>query len=43
MSGPYDDIINLPHPTSLTHPQMSIQDTICCAVLSSVGLSGSCR
>ena len=26
MSGPYDDIINLPHPTSLTHPQMSIQD-----------------
>lgn len=26
MSGPYDDIINLPHPTSLKHPQMSIQD-----------------
>ena len=26
MSGQYDDIINLPHPTSLNHPQMSIQD-----------------
>ena len=26
MSGPYDDIINLPHPTSIKHPQMSIQD-----------------
>ena len=26
MSGPYDDIINLSHPTSLKHPQMSIQD-----------------
>lgn len=24
MSGPYDDIIHLPHPVSPTHPQMSI-------------------
>lgn len=23
MTGPYDDIINLPHPTSLRHPRMS--------------------
>ena len=22
MSGPYDDIINLPHPTSERHPRM---------------------
>lgn len=26
MSGPYDDIINLPHPTSVKHPRMSIQN-----------------
>ena len=26
MSGPYDDIINLPHPTSKRHPRMSIRD-----------------
>lgn len=26
MSGPYDDIINLPHPTSIKHPRMSIQN-----------------
>lgn len=26
MSGPYDDIINLPHPTSKRHPRMSLHD-----------------
>lgn len=26
MSGPYDDILNLPHPTSKNHPRMSIQE-----------------
>ena len=26
MSGPYDDIINLPHPTSTKHPRMPISD-----------------
>ena len=26
MSGPYDDIFNLPHPTSVKHPRMSIQN-----------------
>lgn len=26
MSGPYDDIIELPHPTSAKHPRMSISD-----------------
>ena len=26
MSGPYDDIINLPHPVSQPHPQMSMHD-----------------
>lgn len=26
MSGPYDDIINLPHPTSKRHPRMPICD-----------------
>lgn len=26
MSGPYDDIINLPHPVSQRHPQMSMHD-----------------
>ena len=26
MSGPYDDIINLPHPTSRRHPRMPIRD-----------------
>ena len=26
MSGPYDDIINLPHPTSKQHPRMPIRD-----------------
>ena len=26
MSGPYDDIIDLPHPTSAKHPRMSISD-----------------
>ena len=26
MSRPYDDIINLPHPTSKRHPRMSIHD-----------------
>ena len=26
MSGPYDDIINLPHPTSQRHPRMPIRD-----------------
>lgn len=26
MSGPYDDIIHLPHPTSPKHPRMSIHD-----------------
>ena len=24
MKGPYDDIINLPHPVSKTHPRMSM-------------------
>ena len=26
MSGPYDDILNLPHPTSENHPQMSVRE-----------------
>ena len=26
MSGPYDDIINLPYPTSQRHPRMPIRD-----------------
>ena len=26
MSGPYDDIINLPHPTSTKHPRMPMSD-----------------
>lgn len=26
MSGPYDDIISLPHPTSSRHPRMPISD-----------------
>ncbi len=26
MSGAYDDIINLPHPTSARHPRMSLAD-----------------
>ena len=26
MTGPYDDIINLPHPTSTKHPRMPISD-----------------
>ena len=26
MSGPYDDIINLPHPTSQRHPRMPVRD-----------------
>ena len=26
MSGPYDDILNLPHPTSKNHPQMSVRE-----------------
>ena len=26
MSGPYDDIIGLPHPTSAKHPRMPISD-----------------
>ena len=26
MSGPYDDIIDLPHPTSTKHPRMPISD-----------------
>lgn len=26
MSGPYDDIINLPHPTSQRHPRMPVHD-----------------
>ena len=26
MSGPYDDTINLPHPTSQRHPRMPIHD-----------------
>ena len=26
MNGPYDDIINLPHPTSQRHPRMPIHD-----------------
>ena len=26
MSGKYDDIIHLPHPTSNKHPRMSIRD-----------------
>lgn len=26
MRGPYDDIIDLPHPVSQKHPQMSMHD-----------------
>ena len=26
MSGPYDDMIDLPHPSSKKHPRMSIRD-----------------
>ena len=26
MTGPYDDIIELPHPTSAKHPRMPIRD-----------------
>ena len=26
MSGPYDDIINLPHPTSQRHPRMPVRE-----------------
>ena len=26
MSGPYDDIIQLPHPTSARHPRMSLSN-----------------
>ena len=26
MSGKYDDIIHLPHPTSTKHPRLSIRD-----------------
>ena len=26
MTGPYDDIINLPHPTSAKHPRMPLYD-----------------
>ena len=26
MTGPYDDMLNLPHPTSRRHPQMSLSD-----------------
>ena len=26
MTGPYNDIIHLPHPTSAKHPRMPIQD-----------------
>ena len=26
MNGPYDDIINLPHPTSKRHPRMPVHD-----------------
>ena len=26
MTGPYDDIINLPHPTSAKHPRMPLSD-----------------
>ena len=26
MSGKYDDIIDLPHPTSQNHPRMSLHD-----------------
>ena len=26
MSGPYDDIINLPHPISVKHPRMPLSD-----------------
>lgn len=26
MSGKYDDIIDLPHPTSQNHPRMSLYD-----------------
>lgn len=26
MNGPYDDIINLPHPTSAKHPRMPLYD-----------------
>ena len=28
MNNPYNDIINLPHPRSAKHPQMSIQDRV---------------
>ena len=28
MSGPYDDMIDLPHPTSKKHPRMSIRDRV---------------
>lgn len=28
MSGKYDDIINLPHPTSSRHPRMSMADRV---------------
>ena len=28
MSGPYDDIISLPHPTSSRHPRMPISDRV---------------
>lgn len=26
MTGPYDDIISLPHPTSAKHPRMPLSD-----------------
>ena len=26
MTGPYDDMLNLPHPTSARHPRMSLSD-----------------
>ena len=26
MTGPYDDMLNLPHPTSRRHPRMSLSD-----------------
>ena len=42
MSGPYDDIINLPHPTSKRHPRMPIRDRA--AIFSPfAALSGHCR